>query len=409
MEIKPLTFLVGPNSSGKSSVFQAILALKQTVKSGDQQSPLILHDYVDLGSYKDIFFKHDTGKDLIIDFESLNLIKWSVTYSVQEDKKTSGKIVVKSFEFSNRNPADVFIDEKFPVPGNLRIVKEEKSHKYRIELDGQNSIPGKFFDLKKFYNISSKEILEPSTREMKLLPFLFPAIRTITEELFEHVYHIGPLRHEPERVYSASGAYPQSVGKYGQWSIEILQYDEELRNIINKWLKRFKIPIDFTLKELKKGSERYEVVLKDYFTKTEVNLADVGFGTSQILPIIVQGLTSPEYSTLLIEQPEIHLHPKAQCVMGDLLVDMIKTKNRRLIIETHSDLLIERVCKHILLKGEKTNIKPEDIIIYYFEQTKEGTEIRTITVNENAQFENFPEGFFEERFEEALARVELME
>ena len=408
MEIKPLTFLVGPNSSGKSSVFQAILALKQTVESGDQQSPLILQDYVDLGSYKDVFFNHDTGKDIRIDFENLSLIKWSVTYSVQEHKKTPGKIVVNSFEFSNRNPADVFIDEKFPVPDNLRIVKEEKSHKYRIELDGQHSIPGTFFDLKKFYNISPKEISEPSTREMKLLSFLFPVIRVITEELFEHVYHIGPLRHEPERVYSASGTYPQSVGKYGQWTMEILQHDEELRNIISKWLKRFKMPIDFMLEELK-GSGRYEVVLKDYFTKTKVNLADVGFGTSQILPIIVQGFTSPEYSTLLIEQPEIHLHPKAQCVMGDLLVDIIKTKNRRLIIETHSDLLIERVCKHILLKDEKKNIKPEDVIIYYFEPTKDGTEIRTITVNENAQFENFPEGFFEERFEEALARAELME
>lgn len=138
-----------------------------------------------------------------------------------------------------------------------------------------------------------------------------------------------------------------------------------------------------------------------------MNLADVGFGISQILPIIVQGFTSPPDATLLLEQPEIHLHPKAQFVMGDLLVDIAKT-NRRLIIETHSDLLIERVCKHILLKDD-TKITPEDIIIYYFEPTKEGTIVRPITVNKNAQYEDFPEGFFEERFEEALSRAELME
>ncbi len=407
MEIKPLTFLVGPNSSGKSSVFQAILALKQTVESGDQRSPLILQDYVDLGSYKDVFFEHDTGKDIRIDFEDIDSLEWSVTFSVQEDGKSLGKIVVKSFEFSGKeyDPVIDYWGRIPPLPERLKLIKE-KDH-YKIELNNQD-IPEMHVSLSKFYIITSEDILEFS--EEVGFPSYYPSIiRYQIENIFNYVYHIGSLRQEPERVCSASGAYPQSVGKYGQWTIEILQYDEELRNLIGTWLEKFNISLDFTLEELKKGSERYEVVLKDYFTKIKVNLADVGFGTSQILPIIVQGVTSPEYSTLLIEQPEIHLHPKAQCIMGDLLVDMIKTKNRRLIIETHSDLLIERVCKHILLKDEETNIKPEDVIIYYFEPTKEGTEIRTITVNENAQFENFPEGFFEERFEEALARAELME
>lgn len=407
MEIKPITFLVGPNSSGKSSVFQAILALKQTIESGDQRSPLILQDYVDLGSYKDVFFKHDTKKDIRIDFEDINSLEWSVVFSVQEDGESLGKIVVKSFEFFGKefDPVVDYWTGIPPLPERLKLIKE-KDH-YKMELNNQD-VPKIHFNLSKFYIIPSGELLEFS--EETGFPLHYPwIIRSLIEDIYRHVYHIGPLRQEPERVYSASGASPQSVGKYGQWTIHILQYDEELRNSIKTWLKKFNISLDFTLEELKKGSKRYEVVLRDYFTKTKVNLADVGFGTSQILPIIVQGFTSPELSTLLIEQPEIHLHPKAQCVMGDLLVDIIKTRNRRLIIETHSDLLIERVCKHILLKDEKTKINPEDIIIYYFEPAKEGTEIKIITVNENAQFENFPEGFFEERFEEALARAELME
>jgi predicted ATPase len=418
IEIRPITFLVGPNSSGKSSVFQAILALKQTVESSDQRSALILQDYVDLGSYKDVFFRHDTEKDIKIEFEDLSSFKWSVTYGIQEDEKTPGKIFVKGLDFS----APEFHYGKVSKEGDasssdIRLVKDQKISKYMIE-SGKKKIPDKAFDVKKFYIISPKEPIDISASKTGLATpispeklesvFVFPMIRRRTEKLFEHIYHIGPLRYEPERVYSASGAYPQSVGKYGQWTIDILQYDEEVGNTIKKWLKKFELSLDFSLEELKKGSKRYEIVLKDYFTNTRVNLADVGFGASQILPIIVQGFTSPPNATLLLEQPEIHLHPKAQCIMGDLLVDIAKTDNKRLIIETHSDLLIERVCKHILLRDE-TRISPEDIIIYYFEPSKEGTIVRPITVNENAQYENFPEGFFEERFEEALARAELME
>lgn len=128
MEIRPITFLVGPNSSGKSSVFQAILALKQTVESGDQKSPLILKDYIDLGSYKDVFFKHDTDKDIKIDFGNTDSLKWSITFSVQEDGKTPGKIVVKSFEFSGKEFAPVAEYWSGPphLPDKLKLIKGQK-------------------------------------------------------------------------------------------------------------------------------------------------------------------------------------------------------------------------------------------------------------------------------------------
>jgi predicted ATPase len=400
IEIRPLTFLVGPNSSGKSSVFQAILALKQTVESGDQRSPLILQDYIDLGSYKDVFFNHDTNKDIKIDFEDINPLKWSVTFSVQENERTPGKIFVKSLELSGRKSGSKSIF------GGLKIVKEQKGEDYKIECGDKENVSDSPLNSNKFYIISTKQPILLPKIEIASTVYRFLPIRIETEKLFDYIYHVGPLRHEPERVYSASGAYPPSVGKNGQWTIHIRPYNEKIRDILKYWLEKFNISVDFTLEELKKGSKRYEIVLKDYFTKTEVNLADVGFSTSQILPIIVQGFISPKHATLLLEQPEIHLHPKAQCVMGDLLVDIIKTK-KRLIIETHSDLLIDRVCKHILLKDEN-KITPDDIIIYYFEPTKVSTKIRPITVNENAQYENFPEDFFKERFEEALSRAALM-
>ncbi|MGD2250130.1 MAG: DUF3696 domain-containing protein [Candidatus Methanofastidiosia archaeon] len=418
IEIRPITFLVGPNSSGKSSIFQALLALKQTVESSDQRSALILQDYVDLGSYKDIFFKHDIKRDIIFDFESIGPLKYSVTFSVQEEGKAPGRLFVKSFEFSAEEASNS--NGISYVPNKLNLIKSSKQ-KYTIEYEKNNNInkiPN--INLKKFY-IIIPEISKIDDKYSALKKFLmifaayeefriissFSLIKSNIEDIFHHIFHIGPLRHEPERVYSASGAYPESVGKYGQRTIDIILYEKKIKDKIKKWLEKFNISLKFSLEELKKGSRRYEALLKDYFTKTEVNLADVGFGTSQILPILVQGFLSPSDAILLLEQPEIHLHPKAQCTMGDLLVDIVKNANRKLIIETHSDLLIDRVCKHILLKDSK--ISPDDIIIYYFDPSKEGTIIKPITINENAQYENFPEGFFEERFEEAMHRAELMQ
>jgi predicted ATPase len=417
LEVRPITFLVGPNSSGKSSVLQAISALEQTVKSGDQKSPLILRGDVDLGSYKDVVFEHDTKNNIKIHIEDSNSNKWSVVYSVQEKGRTAGQIFVESFEFEFSAKKDdtsfyAFVSkakDNIATPPKLKIVREQNQSSYEIGFEGQESPSYKSFALNKFYVFSpTKFSTPPKGLKIVLLAGLYGKIESSIWELFTHIYSIGPLRNEPVRVYSASGASPDYVGKYGQWTIDMIQNDRDLRTKVKTWLGKFKISSDFSLKELKKGSERYEVVLRDCFTNTEVNLVDVGFGTSQILPIIVQGLISPENATLLIEQPEIHLHPRAQCVMGDLLVDIAKM-NKRLIIETHSDILIERVCKHILYKDENEKINPEDVIIYYFEPTEKGTAIRTITVNENAQFENFPEGFFEERFEEALERAELME
>lgn len=429
MEIKPITFLVGPNSSGKSSIFQALLALKQTVESSDQRSALILQDYVDLGSYKDVFFKHDIKKDIIIDFESIGPLKYSVTFSVQEGKKTPGQLFVKLFEFSAKEASGL---EKISyLPNKLKLIRASKQE-YTMEFEKNNNLETiSDINLQKFYIISSEKLRKVPKKDIKTdrtdiikksieeeekdfekrmdsfrKILAFDTVKSITEDIFYHILHIGPLRHEPERVYSASGAYPESVGKYGQRTIDIILYNKKIRNKIKKWLEKFNISLDFSLEELKKGSKRYEMLLKDYFTKVKVNLADVGFGASQILPILVQGFISPSNAILLLEQPEIHLHPKAQCIMGDLLVDIVKDTDKRLIIETHSDLLIDRVCKHILLEDSK--ISPEDIIIYYFDPSKEGTIVKPITVNENAQYENFPEGFFEERFEEALHRAELI-
>ncbi len=415
LDVKPLTFLVGPNSSGKTSLIQAILSLRQTVQSPDQRTPLILNDYVDLGSYKDVVFKHNEKNDIHINFEIPD-VRCDMVFSVYTSGKNQGIIYLKSLDFSGKDVLMPQKEKKKFATGdvNFSVRKGARGGRYFITITDKDNIDKQPVKLLKFYIIlAEKGYKDLSKFEEYLwkhpnLWFATALLGRIIEGIFDDVYHIGPLRNEPERTYLAAGASPSDVGKRGEGTVDVLLLEGKLKEKVKLWLKNFDISLDFDLEELKGKSggatSVYKIMLKDPNTKTEVNLVDVGFGASQILPIIVQGFKAPKDSLILIEQPEIHLHPKAQGTMGDLLVDIAKSNERKLIIETHCDLLIQRVCKNILQK----KIDHTDVVIYYFEPTDNGTEIKTITINENGQFENFPDGFFEEGFEEAMEMAELM-
>jgi predicted ATPase len=238
-----------------------------------------------------------------------------------------------------------------------------------------------------------------------ILPFEFFELSEIVDKFFYKLFHIGPLRQEPWRVYSSSGITPIEVGKTGSRAIDALIVREGVMDFIRMWLKKLNIASDIRVEELKEGSERYEVIIKDINTGIDVNMADVGFGVSQVLPVILEFLITPTNSTIMVEQTEIHLHPKAQALIGELLVDILKRRrDMKFIIETHSDLLLSRICT-LIAEGK---YKKENVIIYYFDPTKNGTKIKEITISEDGQYEKFPKGFFAEKYEEAWRKSEAI-
>ena len=414
LEIKPITFLVGPNSSGKTSLIQAILALRQTVRSQDTQTPLILDDeYINLGSYRDVVFKHNEKNEICMGFEAGEK-RWEIVFSVYRSGNNQGVIYLKSLDFDGENiPMPQKEKGKIAKKSiNFSIRKKGRGGGHFITTEDEKDFGEQPIELLKFYGIRFKKYKDLSKyfdylQAHPSLLFANVVAGNLIENIFKNIYHIGPSRAEPERTYTATGASPSEVGKWGEGSVNILLLEKDIREKVREWLKNFGISLDFDLEELmgkSGGSNIYKMMLSDPNTKTEVSLVDVGFGASQIFPIIVEGFNAPENALLMIEEPEIHLHPRAQGTMGDLLVDISKSNEKKLIIETHCDLLIRRVCKNIL----QGNIDRTDVIIYYFEPTESGTEVKTITINKNGQFENFPDGFFEESFEEAMEMAELM-
>jgi predicted ATPase len=210
-----------------------------------------------------------------------------------------------------------------------------------------------------------------------------------------------------------TGQVPSEVGSEGERAVEVLWAasqamngeSQKLLDDVRRWLGTLEIAEGIGLRRLGQSS-LFEVVVTDPATAAEVNFADIGFGASQVLPIIVQSCCAKPESTLLVEQPEIHLHPKAQARLGDLFIEGVQGDDRAFIIETHSEHILARVRRRIAER--KPGLTREKVAIYYFEPTQEGTRIKEVTLNEDGQYVDFPPGFFEEDVDEAFEHLKAM-
>ncbi len=218
------------------------------------------------------------------------------------------------------------------------------------------------------------------------------------ERTLRTLFPMGPFRRPPERWYIFRGTSPPDVGYQGDMLPDLLLRQPELVENTNEWLKRLDIGYKLEMKPVKTDSgDLFEVRLIDTRRKKQVNVAlpDVGFGISQILPFVVQSLVS-EKRIISIEQPEVHVHPKLQADLGDLLVKAISRGNQ-FIIETHSEHLVLRLQR---LVREK-EIKPEDVSVIYVSRGLEGAKAERLRLDEEGDFiDEWPNGFFPERLRE---------
>lgn len=236
------------------------------------------------------------------------------------------------------------------------------------------------------------------------------------------VRHVGPLRNWPERIYLSTGGKPTSVGERGQFTQDIFWRDkkighESLIRDINVWLTKLKLGYELEVVPLGVG-EIYQIRLKE--NGLSVNLADVGFGISQVLPILTECINfsirdippkislKPRYffyekeeeevnRLLISEQPEIHLNPRIQAELGDFFIQLGK-KNRVILIETHSEHIITRIQRRVA----DGTLNSEDVIIYFISKHDNKSEVKEISISNVGQFSYWPEGFFQDDFEDAI-------
>jgi hypothetical protein len=232
-------------------------------------------------------------------------------------------------------------------------------------------------------------------------------------QMLKRVHYLGPLREFPKRYYTSKGTTPSDLGPKGEFVVDAILASREkgkyispghkrprktLEERIAYWLKELGLIHSFKVEHI--GSSLYEVKVKRGPKSSEVLITDVGFGVSQILPVLVMCYYVPEGSTILLEQPEIHLHPSVQMGLADVFIDVAKNRNVQVILESHSEHLLNRLLRRL---AEKSVIK-DDVALYFCDVGTTGSQLNKLDINLYGEISNWPVDFFGDQFGEVAAR-----
>ena len=183
------------------------------------------------------------------------------------------------------------------------------------------------------------------------------------------------------------------------------KHKRPFQEFIAAQLKQIGLIYSFQARPIANGG-LYEVLVRIHPKASEVNLKDVGFGVSQILPVVVQSFYAPPHSTILLEQPEIHLHPSAQANLADVFLTALRARengeNRdvQFIIESHSEHFLRRV--QTLIAEEK--LHPDEVALYFCSPERDGLSIEEVQVDDLGNIRNWPENFFGDQMGEIVRK-----
>lgn len=416
LEIAPITVLVGPNNSGKSSLIKALNILSLTSSLEDSGIPLRLmtREY-DHGTYKDLVYKHE--EDELISFSlkiKYNNRKSRFFLSENDSDFLVGTDILFSIKYGYiKSKHEIYMDSLTlsDEKGVLITIRESKygnrrSVKVRDIPDKMNSIIASTIVKRGFiYHFRpNHEVFDDFFEYYQKLSIIEDIMYSIQFYL-KKIYHLGPLRMPPNRSYLFSGELNENIGSTGERALlnyaalskrKIKKEENKEIKLINNALYKLGFISEFEYKRV--GDRHYEYWAKHPESNLSANLADTGFGASQILPVLLLLFTTPKNSMLLIEQPEIHLHPAGQAELGSIFVEAV-SENKKVILETHSENLIVR----LLTEVAKKNISYEDILFYYVLPESGEHKVINIPINEKGEFlMEWPKGFFEEGYWESV-------
>ena len=421
--LAPLTLLVGENSTGKTS-FMAMIRALWDVAYG-HQVPDFKEDPYDLGSFDDI--AHHRGRrggraeTFEAAFDSIakrprvaddtSVGRSSDNFSVAFGRSGTVPIPVRRRLAQNK----LWIEQRLtkdqthelrigtsrgswklaPTPASAPLNLAEYTMRplyfalrvYRATHDDD--------DEPTFMPLSnSPEITEEDLHQVNKLASdaAFPRLRRATQR----PYASAPVRSKPRRTYDPARSISDPEGDHVPMYLANMYFQDKsgwtkLRHALENFGQASGLFDEIHIKQLgKRESEPFQVQVRKFGDKLKGpprNLIDVGYGVSQVLPVITELLRRDAPSMFLLQQPEVHLHPSAQAALGSLFCQ-IATSRRQLVVETHSDHLLDRVRMEI--RDGQGRLKPDDVSILFFERGNLDVRIHSLQLDKKGNILGAP-------------------
>lgn len=462
--LAPLTLIYGPNSGGKSSIIQSLLFLQQ---SSFAARPVFRGGQVDLGSFESAVHCHRQDRPISVgvgfssrpdddgpsDFQIDSLQSVNVSFAGDDEVVVSGvqyglgtpvelvDMVRQPFETnptkSNRgNGFFKFASQESAVSlGRLiaswqdpqgeerldqRVLQAYLSHRGFTTGDGRvdhllpAEIENPWDEYLLLQNLMGSDLLDEPPRLPRRLPGLFMLRELVRnfEDTLKGVIHLGALRARPERRYEGFDWKAQdSTGLSSLSKLWRGRLSERVIERVNAWLAQCGVRYTMGVRRVRDivAGDSGVVVARD--GSLELALTDVGFGISQVLPLLTAAAT--ESGTILVEQPEIHLHPRMQGHLADVMLESAGLLRNgapvlsldwqptpQWIVETHSEALCARVQRRI----REGVVSAEDVSVIYVQPTSSGSLILQLGLDQSGNFvDEWPDGFFDETFKDFMA------
>jgi putative AbiEii toxin of type IV toxin-antitoxin system len=384
--IAPLTILVGENNAGKTTFMASVSVISASatfpLHPRFDAEPYRLGGFETIASYDTVHHRHSPTFSLgFVRNDGANKAIAEATYT-----NLDGEPALSSFHVENQ-------------AGRLRVVPSGSQFSLTLKVPGRRSLnlksprrPGELMESGGLLGavLDASFAKGPRWNQEALAHFL--EISALGQLGASAVFSIAPVRSRPRRTYNQFASVFDPEGGHIPRVL-----DEQLRSkdtrgfehALNAFGSSSGLFDKIRIEKLgsRKSAAPLRVLVK--LGGVEVNLSDVGYGVSQCLPILAQCLLAPERGHVMLQQPEVHLHPRAQAAMGSFFVNLVADGSRRLFVETHSDFILDRVRQEVA----KGSISQDRVAIIFFERKGEKTEATRINLDQAGNIIEPPDSY----------------